>query len=133
VENAARTRVVALAVLLALAVPLVVIAAAGSGDDAEPGGLRVERAKGAPQVVIYLEDPAVNTPETNRGRSSVSIECVDGGGAVVFNGKERWPFSDTDGGRFDPHVHVFVRPDRLDTIESCRLRGTDPPLEGPRV
>jgi hypothetical protein len=135
VDNATRTRLVALAVLLALAVPLVVIAAAGSGsgDDSESGGLRVERAKGAPQVVIYLEDPAVNTPDTNRGRSSVSIECVDGGGAVVFTGKERWPFSDTDGGRFDPHVHVFVRPDRLDTIESCRLKGTDPPLEGPRV
>ena len=133
-EGASRTRVIALAVLLALLVPLTIIAVAGSGsgDDEEPG-LRVERAKGIPEVVIYLEDPGVNEPETNRGRPNVRIECMDDSGAVVFDTNERWPFSDTDGGRYDPHVHVFVPPDQLSVVASCRLRGTDPPLEGRRV
>jgi hypothetical protein len=132
-ESASRTRWVALAVLAAISVPLVVIAVAGGGSDDESPGLRVERTKGVPEVVIYLEDPAVNEPETNRGRELVGIECLDDGGAVVFRSRESWPFSDTDGGIFDPHVHVFVRPERLSEIERCRLRDTDPPLEGPKV
>jgi hypothetical protein len=133
-EGASRTRLVALAVLLAISVPLVVIAVAGggSGDD-EPAGLRVERAKGTPEIVIYLEDPELNEPGTNRGRPRVGIECLDAERTVVFSGRERWPFSDTDGGVFDPHVHVSVDPAVLDTIASCRLRDTDPALEGRKV
>ena len=133
-EGANRTRLVALAVLLAISVPLVVIAVAGggSGGDDAPG-LRVERAQGIPEIVIYLEDPGVNDPGTNGGRTRVRIECLDSGGKVIFRGTERWPFSDTDGGRFDPHAHVPVGPERLERIDSCRFRGTDPALEGPRV
>ena len=132
-EGANRTKLVALAVFLAVLVPLVVIAlaAGGSGDDAP--GLRVERSQGMPEVVIYLEDPEVNDPSTNRGRTRVRIECLDGRGTVIFRGAERWPFSDTDGGRFDPHAHVFVGPEQVERIDSCRFRGTEPPLEGPKV
>jgi hypothetical protein len=134
VEGASRTRLVALAVLLAISVPLVVIAVAGSGsDDSERSGLRVEQAKGVPQLVIYLEDPADNEPGTNGGRAEVPVECADSEGVVVFESRERWPFSDTDGGKFDPHVHVTVRPEELATIARCRLKGTDPPLEGRKV
>jgi hypothetical protein len=132
-EDASRKRLVALAVLLAISVPLIVIALAGGGSDDEPSGLRVERSQGAPEVVIYLEDPAVNEPETNGGRDAVGIECLDEGGAVVFDTRESWPFTDTDGGRFDPHVHVFIQPDALAQVVRCRLRGTDPPLEGRKV
>ena len=132
-DDASRTRLIALAVLLALSVPLVVIALAGSGGSDEQRGLRVEVARGTPQVVVYLEDPAVNDPATNHGRPTVAIECMDSGGAVIHNARERWPFSDTDGGRFDPHVHVSVPPDQLSLIASCRLKGTDPRLEGPKV
>jgi hypothetical protein len=131
-EGASRTRLVALAVLLAVFVPLVVIAVAGGGSDGgEPGGLRIEPSpQGEPDVVIYLEDPEVNEPETNHGRRSVTVECMDGDGAVVFSGRERWPFSDTDGGRFDPHVHVFMETAQVEQIARCRLKGTEPALEG---
>jgi hypothetical protein len=110
-----------------------VIAAAGGGSGEDDAGLRVERAKGTPEIVVYLEDPELNEPGTNRDRPRVGVECLDAEGTVVFRGRERWPFSDTDGGRVDPHVHVFVPPDRLNAIASCRLKGTDPPLEGPKV
>jgi hypothetical protein len=133
VEGANRTKLVALAVFLAVLVPLVVIALAGGGSGDDAPGLRVERAQGIPEIVIYLEDPEVNDPSTNSGRTRVRIECLDSGGAVIFRGAERWPFSDTDGGRFDPHAHVFVGPERLERIDRCRFRGTDPSLEGPKV
>ena len=132
-EGSNRTRIVALAVLLAITVVLVVIAVAGGGSGDDAPGLRVERAQGIPEVVIYLEDPGVNDPKTNGGRTRVRIECLDSGGAVIFRGRERWPFSDTDGGRFDPHAHVFVGPELLEQIDSCRFKGTDPALEGPKV
>jgi hypothetical protein len=134
-ESAARTRLVALAVLLAISVPLVVIALAGGGsDDSDSSGLRVEASnRGLSEVVIYLEDPEVNEPGTNRDRARVRVECLDREGMVVFRGQERWPFSDTDGGMFDPHVHVSVEPDVLPEISRCRLPDTDPSLEGRRV
>jgi hypothetical protein len=133
VEDASRTRLVALAVLLAISIPLIVIAVAGGGSGDEPSGLRVERSQGASEVTIYVEDPAVNDPETNAGRDVVRIECLDEGGAVVFRARESWPFTDTDGGTLDPHIHLFIPPDALTQVERCRLRGTDPPLEGRRV
>ncbi len=123
----------ALAVLLAVSVPLVVIAAAGGGSDNSPGtGLRIEpSAQGLPYLVIYLEDADVNEPATNHGKRLVAIECLDDAGEVVFRGEKAWPFSDTDGGIYNPHVHMVVRPAAaIEQIVRCRLRGTDPPLEG---
>lgn len=133
-EPASRTRLIALAVLLAISVPLIVIAAAGGGsEDAGRDGIRVEPSnRGLPEIVIYLEDPDVNMLATTDGARRVAIECTDQAGAVVFTGTERWPFSDTDGGVLDPHVHVPVDPSRLGSIHHCRLKGTDPKLEGGR-
>jgi hypothetical protein len=133
VEDASRTRLVALAVLLAIAIPLTVIAVAGSGGDSDSSGLRVEEAKGAPQIVIYLEDPTDNKPATNRGRGRVAVECFDERDAAIYQTRAAWPFSDTDGGKFDPHVHLSLDPAILDQIARCRLKDTEPPLEGPRV
>ncbi len=133
-EPASRTRLIALAVLLAISVPLIVIAAAGGGsEDAGRDGIRVEPSnRGLPEIVIYLEDPDVNRLATTDGATRVAIECTDQAGAVVFTGTERWPFSDTDGGVFDPHVHVPVDPSLLGSIHHCSLKGTDPELEGGR-
>ena len=133
-EPASRTRLIALAVLFAISVPLIVIAAAGGGsDDAGADGIRVEPSnRGLPEVVIYLEDPDVNRPATTDGAKRVTVECTDQAGAFVFTSTERWPFSDTDGGVFDPHVHVPVDPSLLGSIDRCRLKGTDPELEGGR-
>jgi hypothetical protein len=134
VEDASRTRLVALAVLLAISIPLTVIAVAGSGsDDSDSGGLRVEEARGLPQLVIYLEDPADNEAATNRGRGQVAVECFDERDAVIYETRAAWPFSDTDGGKFDPHVHLSLDPDVLDRIARCRLKNTDPPLDGRKV
>ncbi len=133
-EPAARTRLVALAVLLAISVPLIVIAVAGGGSD-EGGGdaLRVEPSnRGLPEVVLYLEELDLNTPETAGGANRVEVECSDRDGAVVLRGAERWPFTDTDGGQFDPHVHVTADASVLGTVSRCRLLGTDPAIEGGR-
>jgi hypothetical protein len=133
-EPASRTRLVALAVLLAISVPLIVIAAAGGGsDDGGSEGIRIEPSnRGLPEVVIYLEDPDVNRPATTDGAKRVAIECTDQSGAVVFTGTERWPFRDTDGGAFEPHVHMPVDPAILGRVNRCKLKGTDPELEGGR-
>jgi hypothetical protein len=133
-EPASRTRLIALAVLLAISVPLILIAVAGGGsDDGGRDGIRVEPSnRGLPEIVIYLEDPDVNRPATTDGAKRVAVECTDQAGAVVFTGTERWPFRDTDGGVFDPHVHVPVDPSLLGSIAHCALKGTDPELAGGR-
>jgi hypothetical protein len=133
-EPASRTRLIALAVLLAISVPLIVIAAAGGGsDDDGRDGIRVEPSnRGPPEIVIYLENPDVNRPATTGGARRVAIECTDRAGAVVLTTSERWPFRDTDGGAFDPHVHVPVNPSLLGSVAHCALKGTDPELEGGR-
>jgi hypothetical protein len=133
-EPASRTRLIALAVLLAISVPLIVIAAAGGGSDGSGrDGIRVEPSnRGLPEIIIYLEDPDVNTPETADGAKRITVECTNRAGTMVFTGRERWPFRDTDGGVFDPHVHVAMEPSLLGKIARCKLRGTDPLLEGGR-
>ena len=81
--------------------------------------------------MIYREDADVNRLETNHGRRTVMIECTDDRGDVIFTARKAWPFSDTDGGMYNPHVHLVVRPSAaIQRIVRCRLSGTDPPLEG---
>jgi hypothetical protein len=129
-----RTRLLALAALLAVAVPLVIVAIAGSGSEdrpERPAGLRVERTPGGPpEVIIYVEDRSLNEPATAGGATSVVVECVDADGRIVWSRPERWPFTDTDDGTLDPHAHIGMDPAALERIARCRLTGTDPPLGG---
>jgi hypothetical protein len=132
-EGPARTRLVALVVLLAVAVPLTIVAAIGSGggDDDKDAGLRVERALEVSELLVFLS-PEVNKPERTGGRRSVTVECLDAGGGVISRKKdEPWPFTDTDQNTLDPHAHVRVNPARINEVERCRVRPADPPLEGP--
>jgi hypothetical protein len=133
-EGASRTRLVALAALLALSIPLVIVALAGSGGDGDSeqsAGLRVERTPGGvPEIIVYVEDRSLNEPSTAGGAGTVIVECVDDGGEVVSSKQESWPFTDTDQGTLDPHAHLAVSTELLDRIARCRLKGTDPPLEG---
>jgi hypothetical protein len=133
-QKASRTRLVALAALLAVAVPLVIVALAGSGGEERserPAGLRVERTAGdLPEVIIYVEDRALNEPATAGGAASVVVECVDAEGRIVWSRPERWPFTDTDNGTLDPHAHIGMERAALERIARCRLTGTDPPLGG---
>jgi len=127
----ARTRLVALVVLLAVALPLGVVAVVGSGGAEEPeeAGMRVERSTELPEMLIYITDDQANTPERADGRSSVRVECLDGGGRVLASQEDPWPMTETDGNTLSPHAHVPVNPARIGDVESCRLRGTDPLLE----
>jgi hypothetical protein len=130
-EGAARTRLVALVVLLALAVPLGVVAVAGSGggDDPEQNDLWVERSPQLPELLVYVT-PEANKPERAGGRGSVVLECVDPDGRVVVTQTENWPFTDTDQNTIEPHAHVPVDPARIGDVERCRLKPTQPKLEG---
>jgi hypothetical protein len=133
-EGPARTRLVALVVLLAVALPLTVVAVLGSdrGDDEEETSLRVERSPDLPELRVYL-DPEVNKPDRTGGRANVLVECLDEAGEVVVRSDEPFPFTDTDQNTLDPHVHMPVNPARIGEIVRCRVRPSDPPLEGPVV
>jgi hypothetical protein len=129
-EGPARTRLVALVVLLAVAVPLGVVAAAGSGgDESEEGELRVERSTQLPEMLIYITDESANVPERAGGRTTVTVECVDAEGRVVASQEDPWPMTQTDGNTLAPHAHVPVDQARIGDVKSCRLRGTKPLLE----
>jgi hypothetical protein len=132
-EGPARTRLVALVVLLVLAVPLTIVALAGSGggdDEEAEASLRVERSPGVSELIVFL-DPDVNNPERTGGRPSVRVECLDEAGEVVARSDEPFPFTDTDQETLDPHVHMPVNPARINDVVRCRVRPADPPLEGP--
>jgi hypothetical protein len=130
-EAAARMRLAALAVLLAVLVPLVVIAvSSGGGADGAPAGLQVERTPGVPEVIVYVEDPEVNRTDTAGGAVRVTLQCLDRDGEVVWRSREEWPFTDTDRGTLDPHVHLAMAATVVDRVARCRLKDTDPPLEG---
>jgi hypothetical protein len=130
-EAAARMRLAALAVLLAVLVPLVVIAvSSGGSDDGASDGLQVERAPGVPEIIVYVEDPDVNRADTTGGAARVTLQCLDRDGEVVWSSRERWPFTNTDGGTLDPHVHLAMDATVVDRVARCRLNDTDPRLEG---
>jgi hypothetical protein len=130
-EGPARTRLVALVMLLAVAVPLGVIAAAGSGggDESEGAALRVERSTELPEMLIFITDESANTPERAGGRDSVTVECLDARGRVVAEQNDPWPMTETDGNTLSPHAHVPVDPALIGDVRSCRLRGTKPLLQ----
>jgi hypothetical protein len=129
-EAASRKRLVALAAVVAVSAVLVAVAVSSGGGDERPGGLKVERAPDVPELIVYVEDLNVNRPETTGGAARVTLECVDGEGQVVWSSREAWPFVETDEGAFNPHVHLRMEPAVIDRIERCRLKDTDPPLEG---
>ena len=131
-EGPARTRLVALVVILALAVPLAIVAIASSGgdeEDKEPE-MYVQRSPEVFEVRVFLE-PEVNTPDRTRGRRSVTVECLDDSGTVIASQDEAWPFTDTDQNTLDPHAHIPVNPARIDDVSLCRVKQARPPLEGP--
>jgi hypothetical protein len=131
-EGPARTRLVALVVILALAAPLAIVAIAGSGgggEDKEPE-MYVQRSPEVFEVRVFVE-PEVNVPGRTRGRESVTVECVDDAGAVIATQDEAWPFTDTDQNTLDPHAHIPVNPARIDDLTVCRLKQARPPLEAP--
>jgi hypothetical protein len=129
-----RRRLVALGVLLVITVPLVVVAVVTGTGDSEGGGLRIERSTvagaGTPQIVVYVDDLGLNVPATANDRPTVELVCLDARDRRVLKTVHPWPFTDTDQGLYDPHVHETVGAAEAKRITSCRLNGTDGPLEG---
>jgi hypothetical protein len=134
VEGRSRILWIVLTVLVAVAVPLVVLALASGGgeesDEPDTASIKVERARGLPEIVVYVEDPDLNVPETARGRKRVTVECLNTADAVIYGRGYAWPFTDTDNGLLDPHVHLEMAPGQLDRVSRCRVTGTRPRLEG---
>ncbi len=134
-ERPARTRLIAVLVLLAVSVPLVVVlAVSGCGDEDEgeepKPALRVERSLEFSEMLIYIDDASANRSERAAGRARVTIECVDSDGLVLASQEEPWPMTQTDGSTLAPHAHLPVNPARIGDVVSCRIKGTDPLLEG---
>jgi hypothetical protein len=131
-DGRARTGLVAIVVVLAVAVPLAIIALSGGGEQEEAQaapGLRVERSLNLPEVVVYVDPPA-NRSARARGRRSVTLECVDAGGRLIGAQDEAWPFADTDQNTVDPHAHMALDSAGMAAVDRCRLAGTEPLLEG---
>jgi len=134
-ERPARTRLIAVLVLLAVSVPLVVLLAVGGGGDEDESeepkpALRVERSPEFSEMLIYIDDASANRSERAAGRARVTIECVDSDGLVLASQEEPWPMTETDGNTLAPHAHLPVNPARIGDVVSCRIKGTDPLLEG---
>jgi hypothetical protein len=130
----ARIRLVALVIFLGVGALLAMVAIATGGSD-EPeraAPLRVELYPGPKglEVVIYVP-PRHNRPEVADNRSTVRIECTDASGRVLAKAPHRWPFSDTDGGITQAHVHLSLPQDDVADIKRCRLADTNPALQGP--
>jgi hypothetical protein len=136
-HDRARAVLIAVVVLVVIGLPLGVLVSGGGGDDPAPKprphratGLRIERGSGGADLVVYVK-PAVNVPGRARGHRQVQLKCVDSDGSLVMAQDEAWPFSQTDGGLFEPHAHVVLDPIGASAVERCLLAGTKPLLEGP--
>jgi hypothetical protein len=125
---------IAAAVLLLIAVPLVVIGVNSNGKSSPPPGLRVERSTvpgtSQPQIVVYVQRSKDNVPATAGGKQTVTLVCVDGSGHTLVSGVYPWPFTNTDQGIFEPHIHQNVTLQQRLEVTSCRLDGTKGPLRG---
>ena len=132
--SAARVRLVALVIFLGIGGLLTAVAVVAGGSDERDsvGRLRVELfpAPTGAELVVYVQNQH-NRPEVADNRPTVRVECTDAGGAVLVSGRHPWPFTDTDGGITEAHVHQRVSADDVEDVQSCRVADTDPELRGP--
>ena len=120
--------------LLAAALGLAGCGSSSSEEGPSRAALRIETAL-APtgegtELIVSIDEPEANRPKTAGNRKAVALECLDQAGAVLVRARHPWPFTDTDDGLVDPHVHQPVPSRRLTTLKRCRLDGTDGPLSG---
>jgi hypothetical protein len=106
------------------------LATGGGGESGEPDGLRVEPSTTSTEVLVYVPDPDDNVADRADGARTVTVECLDAGGEVLIRAPQAWPFTDTDGETLDPHAHLPLDAESLRSVDSCRLVGTEPQLEG---
>lgn len=124
----ARSAAPAALMVVIVAMPLVLWAASSGGVEQ---GLIVERATdlpGGPELLVNLADKDLNKLQMTRGRRAVRVECLGGGGEVVIDARQKWPFINEPGYDY-PHVHQRATREQLIRVERCRLRGTRIRLE----
>ena len=115
----------------------------GSDDDAGAGGetageaeadapLRVEATEGprGTELIVYVVDEAANAAGTAGGSRKVSLRCFDKAGGLIVSEPHPWPFTDTDNGLTDAHVHQRVSRAKASQVSRCELGGTRGPLSG---
>ncbi len=123
-------RLAAVVVVLVVAVGVGAVLLIPGGEDTPPGSeLRVEREALLGELLVFA-DPERNVPATADGKQSVRLECTADDGTVLVSGEHPWPFTDTDGGTLDPHVHQSALAERLGQVIRCGLSDTRGPLEG---
>jgi hypothetical protein len=110
-------------------------AGAGAGTTGDTGGkasLRVEAAEGprGTELIVYVEDGAANTPDTARGKRKVNLRCFDKARRPILSEPHPWPFTDTDDGLVEAHVHQRVKRMDVSRVSRCELEGTRGPLSG---
>ena len=120
------------------------VSACGSGDEDAGAGrkttpavkadaaLRVEAAEGpgGTELVAYVEDGAANTPAIAGGKRKVTLRCFDKARRVLVSKPHPWPFTDTDNGLVQAHVHQPVPRTKASQVSRCELDGTRGPLSG---
>jgi hypothetical protein len=124
----ARSAAPAALMVVIVAMPLVLWAASSGGVEQS---LIVERATdlpGGPELLVNLADKDLNKLQMTRGRRAVRVECLGGGGEVVIDARQKWPFINEPGYDY-PHVHQRATREQLIRVERCRLRGTRIRLE----
>lgn len=106
-------------------------ACGGEGAAASGSGLIVSVTSdgSSARLTVFVEDRRSNTLTTTDGSRTVFLECVGRDGSTVLRTRQRWPFTDTDGGTALPHVHEPLD-QRSGRIVECRLDGTAGPLAG---
>ena len=101
----------------------------GTAAEAEPP-LRVEAAEGprGTELIVYVVDEAANKPGTAGGKTKVNLRCFDKARRVIVSKPHPWPFTDTDDGLTDAHVHQRVSRAKATQVSRCELEGTRGPL-----
>ena len=129
------------AAIAAVAAALLFSSCGSDDDSAGPSGqveptadapLKVEASEGprGTELVVYVVEPGKNTPATAGGKRRVTLRCYDTARTVLVNERHRWPFTDTDNGVTDAHVHQPVARARASEVSRCELEGTRGPLSG---
>lgn len=112
----------------------------GSGsDDDRDRPLPVVRAKltlerlgppdsAAPELLVSLSVPRLNTAEVTGGARTVTLRCFDAEGKIAITRPADWPLLEEPG--FPPHIHQPGIPRLLSSVRVCRLTGPGIDFEG---
>lgn len=106
----------------------------GEGEEpaakAKPEVLRVEATEGprGTELIVYVIDAAANTRAAAGGKRKVNLRCFDKARATIVDKPHAYPFTDTDGGLTDPHVHQRLSRTQATQVSRCELEGTRRPM-----